>query len=92
MEIGGAKMIAKKDDHVLTICQNSGCKRLNISKKKKFTILEGIKLFSLMSTSTTAQLHKNQFWQKLQETGVIPERSAESMKKFWLQNKDLTVE
>ena len=54
MEIGGAKMIAKKDDHVLTICQNSGCKRLNISKKKKFTILEGIKLFSLMSTSTTA--------------------------------------
>lgn len=47
-------MMSKKDDHVLTICQNSGCKRLNISKKKKFTILEGIKLFSLMSSNTTA--------------------------------------
>mgnify|MGYP002633267574 FL=1 len=45
MQIGGTKMIAKKDDNKLSECNNPSCKKLNISKKKKFTIVEGIKLF-----------------------------------------------
>jgi hypothetical protein len=45
MEIGGNKMIAVKDDSFLINCESDDCKRLNISKKKKFTIVEGLKLF-----------------------------------------------
>ena len=45
MEIGGTKLIQKKDDNFLSEVNNQSCKKLNISKKKKFTIVEGIKLF-----------------------------------------------
>lgn len=45
MEIGGTKMMAKKDDNFLSECVNVASKKLNIGKKKKFTIVEGIKLF-----------------------------------------------
>jgi len=38
-------MIAKKDDYYLVDSKSEKCKKLNISKKKKFTITEGIKLF-----------------------------------------------
>jgi hypothetical protein len=45
MQIGGAKMMSKRQDHKLSECNNPSSKKLNISKKKKFTIVEGIKLF-----------------------------------------------
>ena len=44
-EILGNKMLAKKDDYALFENKSDESKKLNISKKKKFTINEGIKLF-----------------------------------------------
>ena len=42
--IGGNKVMAIKDDNFLMECPNTNCKQLNIGKKKRFTIVEGIKL------------------------------------------------
>ena len=44
-EIGGMKMLQNKDDHLLIQNEKENCKKLNIGKKKQFTIVEGIKLF-----------------------------------------------
>lgn len=46
-------MNEKKDDHFLQDNQNENCKKLNIGKKKKFTIVEGIKLFSIINSNAT---------------------------------------
>ena len=43
------------------------CKQLNIGKKKKFTITEGIKLLQIMNSNNANNLNKNAFWQKIQE-------------------------
>jgi hypothetical protein len=56
-EIGGNKMLQIKDDHVLLEANKDKCKNLNVSKKKKFTIVEGLKLFSLMSSNNTEKLN-----------------------------------
>lgn len=44
-EISGNKMLTKKGDYALFENVAEDSKKLNISKKKKFTINEGIKLF-----------------------------------------------
>lgn len=44
-DIGGNKFLEKRDDNFLIKCETKDCKQLNIGKKKKFTIVEGIKLF-----------------------------------------------
>lgn len=44
-DIGGMKMLQNKDDHLLIQNEKENCKKLNIGKKKQFTIVEGIKLF-----------------------------------------------
>lgn len=90
--IGGTKMISKKDDHQISECNNPACKKLNISKKKKFTIVEGIKLFQIMGSNNTSNLNKSSFWQKIQDSKLIPERTAEQMKRFWTEHENYTVE
>jgi hypothetical protein len=57
METGGTKMMAKKEDNFLSECNNISSKKLNIGKKKKFTIVEGIKLFQVMSSNNTQNLN-----------------------------------
>lgn len=86
-EIGGNKMIQKKDDHILLEANKDKCKNLNVSKKKKFTIIEGLKLFSLMSTNNTENLNKNSFWLNVEKNNAIPERTSEQMKKFYHKNE-----
>lgn len=46
--IRGKELLNTADDHVLFINENEQCKRLNIGKKKRFTITEGLKMFTIM--------------------------------------------
>jgi len=92
MEIGGNKMLSKKEDSYLVECTCSDCKQLNIGKKKKFTIVEGIKLFEIMNSNHTDNLNKASFWSNIQNNRLLPERTAEQMKKFWTKNEHRTVE
>lgn len=52
----------KKDDYFLRNNQSAHSKKLNISKKKKFTIVEGIKLFSIINSNASENLNKQTFW------------------------------
>ena len=92
MEIGGNKMITKKDDHYLIEASSESCKQLNIGKKKKFTIVEGIKLFGIMSSNNPDNLNKSTFWANIEKNKLIPGRTADQMKKFWQKNELNTVE
>ena len=60
--IGGNQMIQLKEDHKLIDNTKDNCRQLNIGKKKQFTIVEGIKLFSVMSSNNTDNLNKMTFW------------------------------
>ena len=63
MEIGGNKMLLLKEDSFLIKCDNiAECKQLNIGKKKKFTIVEGIKLFQIMASNNATNLGRTSFW------------------------------
>lgn len=76
--------MAIKEDNLLMECNNQAkCKKLNIGKKKKFTIIEGIQLLTIMNSNNTSNLNKRSFWQNVEEQRYIPERSAEQMKAFW---------
>jgi len=92
MEIGGNKMIAVKEDSFICQCESTDCKKLNISRKKKFTIVEGLRLFQIMSTNNSETMNKISFWQKIQDNKYIPERAADLMKKFWAKYESYTVE
>ena len=85
-------MNGKKDDHFLQNNNSANCKKLNIGKKKKFTIVEGIKLFSIINSNALENLNNPKFWQRLCEQRKIPERTPDQLKKFWLTYKDFTPE
>lgn len=91
-KICGNLMNDKKDDFFLRNNDSSHSKKLNISKKKKFTIVEGIKMFSIINSNASENLNKQHFWQRLCEQKMIPERTPEQLKKFWLTYKDLNPE
>lgn len=65
--IYGKTLLSRAEDHELFTNESQQCKRLNIGKKKRFTISEGLKLFSIMSTTGTQNLSKSSFWQKVAE-------------------------
>lgn len=85
-------MLKLADDHELFTNESDQCKRLNIGKKKRFTITEGLKMFTIIGTNTSQNLQKSQFWQKVAEQGKLPERTADQLKKFWLTYKEMTPE
>lgn len=69
-------MLQYRDDHFL-IESNHNCKRLNISRKKQFTISEGIKLFQIMGQNKAENLNRITFWQNVEKNNVLPERTAD---------------
>jgi len=54
--------------------------------------VEGIKLFQIMGSNNTNNLNRNHFWINIENNRLIPERTAEQMKKFWLKYEHFTVE
>jgi hypothetical protein len=61
-KICGNEMNDKKDDFFLRNNSSGNSQKLNISKKKKFTIVEGIKLFSIINSNASENLNKSTFW------------------------------
>lgn len=71
---------------------NENARKLNIGKKKKYTIIEGIKLYEIITNQKNIQENSNQFWSKVHNQGILPERTADSMKNFWKKNLSKTLE
>lgn len=57
--------LQKREDYFMCININEKSKRLNIGKKKKYTIIEGIKLFETVSMHKTLQVNTSAFWTKV---------------------------
>ena len=75
--------LLKKEDYFMCININEKSKRLNIGKKKKYTIIEGIKLFETVGSHKNLQMNTSAFWNKVVNQNIFPERSADSLKSFW---------
>ena len=67
-------------------------RKLNIAKKKKYTIIEGIKLYEIITNQKNLQTNSGQFWTKVAGQNILPDRSADSMKNFWKKNLSKTLE
>ena len=57
--------LQKKEDYFMCINIHEKSKRLNIGKKKKYTIIEGIKLFETVSSHKNLQVNTSAFWSKV---------------------------
>lgn len=61
--LGGEKFIQCRKEHEIVVnSAEKGCKKLIISKKKKFTITEGLKMFDLITSNHAQNLGKSNFW------------------------------
>jgi len=55
-------------------------RKLNISKKKKYTVIEGMKLYETM---TNHRSKANNPFTKIVSQNILPERTQDSLKNFW---------
>jgi len=55
-------MMSYKDDHFVIEINKKNTRKLNIGKKKAFTISEGIMLFQIMGQNKAENLSKLTFW------------------------------
>jgi hypothetical protein len=76
----------KRDDYFIVINTDDASLKLNISKKKKYTVIEGIKLYEIITNHKMLQVTQKGFWDKAEKQNILPERSADSMKTFWAKH------
>ena len=86
-----ANKIVKKEEFFLMTCPSDKGQRLNLSKRKRFTIMEGLTLYKILGKKKVAS-ETNQFWQRIVENNKLPERSVDSLKKFWQVHENKTQE
>ena len=63
-----------------------------MGKKKKYTIIEGIKLYETVSNQKGVNLSNTPFWNKFANSNILPERTADSIKNFWKKVQYKTLE
>lgn len=56
--------------------------RLNMGKRKKITIVEGMRLYKLLGAGKYEKVSMDTY-KGIERQGYLPERSAETMKNFW---------
>lgn len=72
--------------------KSDNCRFMGLTSKKKFTIIEGMKVFEITTSQQNSEKYnKLAFWQKAAGS-ILPERTAESLFKFWKQNHSKTLE
>lgn len=75
--------LLKKDDYFMCINVHEKSRKLNIGKKKKYTIIEGIKIFETVGSHKKEHLNSSAFWTKVVNQTIFPERAADSLRNFW---------
>ena len=76
-------MLLSKEDYKLCANVSENALRLNIGKKKKYTIAENLKLYELVSNQKGFQNNQHNFWSRITQQNIIPERSVDSLKLQW---------
>ena len=92
-QLGGTRVLSIKDDYQFMKFEDSEkCKKLNIGRKKRFTICEGIMMFQIISTNKTDNMNSINFWKRVEAKQQLPERTADQLKKFYTKYGELTPE
>ena len=81
----------KKDDYKLIDNEMDNALKLNIGKKKRYTVMEGVKLYSIMGAKKTGKI-QNDLWKSIASKQKLPERSSDSLKAFWKKHSSMTLE
>lgn len=67
------------DDYIVSECPAEKGLKLNIGKRKNFTIMEGIKIYHLLGNKKSKNLQAY-FWKNIEQMRSLPERSLERVK------------
>lgn len=67
------------DDYIMSECPAEKGLKLNIGKRKNFTIMEGIKIYQLLGNKKSKNLQAY-FWKNIEQMRSLPERSLERVK------------
>lgn len=67
-QLGGNLVLSIKDDFKFTTFQTGDerCRKLNIGRKKRFTICEGIMMFQIISSNKVDNLNSLNFWKRVE--------------------------
>ena len=65
--------------------------KLNIGKRKRYTVMEGVTLYSLLGAGKYGKV-ANEKYKDIERGRVLPERGFESMKNFWKEYSCKTLE
>ena len=64
-----------KDDYKLIDNEMENALKLNIGKKKRYTVMEGVKLYSIMGAKKTGKI-QNDLWKSIESKQKLPEKSC----------------
>lgn len=67
------------DDYIVSECPAEKGLKLNIGKRKNFTIMEGIKIYQLLGNKKSKNLQAY-FWKNIEQMRSLPERGLERVK------------
>ena len=74
-----------KEEYFLSANDSPTALKLNIAKRKRITIVEGMKLYKALGAGKYSKV-SNETYKGIERQGYLPERSAETMKNFWKEN------
>eukprot|EP00347_Sterkiella_histriomuscorum_P011097 403373765 len=86
------KKVLNRDDFFICMNVSPRALSLNLSKKKKYTISEGMKLYEALTNQKNTQNLPKSFWIKAESQNLLLDRSADSMKNFWNKISSKTLE
>lgn len=78
-------------DYELGINDSPHAMRLNMGKRKKITIVEGMKLYKILGAGKFDKV-SIETYKGIERQGYLPERSVESMRNFWKEYHSKTLE
>ena len=85
------KRLLQKEKYFICMNLHTKSRTLNLAKRKKYTIIEGIRLYDIMTNQKNVILNR-QFWLKIEASNALPERSAVSLQNFWNKFSCKTLE
>jgi len=71
-----------KDEYCLATNDSDWALKLNISKRKKITIVEGMKLYKTLGAQKSEKISLD-IYKGIERQGYLHERSIDTMKNFW---------
>ena len=80
-----------KDEYKLGENDSEEALKLNMGKRKKITIVEGMKLYKILGAQKFDKVDQNTY-KGIERQGYLPERSIDSMKNFWKEYSSKTLE